>query len=445
MAATIHAVWSLSLAVVGGPIDADQVWQRVARRLRRTRATDRWLVPLVQRCCAAFSSGGRPRVRDVYDLLLSDAAFRRALDSGRVRLRYGLPIGAVMWPAPGPPSTWQVPELTSIGQLSDWLGISPRELNWLADPHGLEQRWLSPWGRRYRYHVLAKGTRRFRLIEAPKRRLKLIQRQIVHAILDRVPAHEAAHGFVARSSIRSFAAPHVAAQVVLKMDMRDFFPSISFFRVTALFRTLGYPDDVAGLLAALATNCVPNDVWLGDSRELGNRPAPQLARAYSQRHLPQGAPTSPAIANLCAYRLDRRLSGLARSAAAAYTRYADDLAFSGGADFARRVKRFRHHVAAIAMDEGFTINYRKTRIMRPSARQELAGIVINQRFSPRRADYDQLKAVLTNCARHGPGLQNREGHADFRAHLLGRISFVASLHPARGEKLRSIFAQIHWA
>lgn len=177
--------------------------------------------------------------------------------------------------------------------------------------------------------------------------------------------------------------------------------------------------------------------------DLAPRERSELPSAYARRHLPQGAPTSPTIANLCVYRLDRRLAGLARSAGAVYTRYADDLAFSGGADFARRAKRFRH-VAAITLGEGLTVNYRKTRIMRPSVRQELAGIVINQRLSPRRAQFDQLKAVLTNCVRHGPASQNRDGHADFRAHLWGRISFVASLHAGRGDKLQRIFDQIQW-
>ncbi len=165
---------------------------------------------------------------------------------------------------------------------------------------------------------------------------------------------------------------------------------------------------------------------------------------YARPHLPQGAPTSPSLANLCSYRLDRRLSGLARSAGAAYTRYADDLAFSGGERFERSVERFAIHVAAILMEEGFTVQHRKTRIMRQSVRQHLAGLVTNQRLNVRRSDFDVLKAILTNCVRHGSGTQNREGHPHFREHLEGRIGFVESIHSEKGRRLRAIFDRIGW-
>jgi hypothetical protein len=169
-----------------------------------------------------------------------------------------------------------------------------------------------------------------------------------------------------------------------------------------------------------------------------------LRRLYAQPHLPQGAPTSPALANLCAYRLDCRLAALAKSADATYTRYADDLAFSGEAAFARIVKRFQIHACATAMEAGFTVHHRKTRIMRQGVRQHLAGLVVNQRLNVRRADYDRLKATLTNCVRLGPQAQNRESHEDFYCHLLGRISFIAMIHPQRGQRLRKLFDQIVW-
>ena len=107
---------------------------------------------------------------------------------------------------------------------------------------------------------------------------------------------------------------------------------------------------------------------------------------------------------------------LAESAGAVYTRYADDLAFSGDADFDRRAERFSVHAAAVLAEEGFSVHHRKTRIMRQGVRQYLAGIVTNERVNVVRADYDRLKAILTNCARRGPESQNREGHEDFRAH-----------------------------
>jgi RNA-directed DNA polymerase len=195
---------------------------------------------------------------------------------------------------------------------------------------------------------------------------------------------------------------------------------------------------VADLLGGIATNATPRDVWssLADCRE---------ARAmYARPHLPQGAPTSPALANMCLYRADCRLLGLAESAGAQYTRYADDLAFSGGEDFDRRVERFAAHVAAILHEEGFAVHHRKTRIMRQGVRQHLAGVVANQRLNVWRADFDRLKAILTNCVRHGPASQNRDTHPDFRAHLEGRVSYVESLNPEKGKRLRAILERIAW-
>jgi hypothetical protein len=138
--------------------------------------------------------------------------------------------------------------------------------------------------------------------------------------------------------------------------------------------------------------------------------------------------------------MDCRLSGLAQAVGAAYTRYADDLAFSGDADF----DRFSLHAAAIAMEEGFTVNHRKTRVMRQGVRQHLAGLVTNTRVNVMRPDYDRLKATLTNCARTGPAKQNREGHTRFREHLEGRVAFVESVNSEKGKRLRALFDAINW-
>jgi RNA-directed DNA polymerase len=135
---------------------------------------------------------------------------------------------------------------------------------------------------------------------------------------------------------------------------------------------------------------------------------------------------------------------LAKVAGAEYTRYADDLAFSGGEAFERRVEHFATRVAAIAMEEGFGVNYRKTRIMRQGVRQRLAGLVTNQRLNIMRTDYDILKAILTNCVRHGPESQNRNGNARFRAHLDGRVGFVETIHSEKGQRLRALFERIQW-
>jgi len=340
---------------------------------------------------------------------------------------------------------WNVPEIESIGKLADWFGVTAGELKWFADLKGLECRKNLPRLRHYHYSVLIKVSGRVRLIEAPKPRLKHLQRQILVHVLDKIPPHPSVHGFVKGRSIKTFIAPHVGQRVILRMDLQDFFPCVVGSRVQALFRTLGYPESVADLLGGICTNAAPRDVWSAhssyDVSPLHLREAREL---YSRIHLPQGAPTSPAIANLCAYRADCRLAGLAKSVEAQYTRYADDLAFSGGEFFDRCVERFSIHAAAILLEEGFTVHHRKTRIMRQGVRQHLAGLVANQHPNVMRPDFDRLKATLINCVRHGSQSQNHENHPQFRSHLDGRISFVEMINPAKGNRLRKIFERIQW-
>ncbi len=380
---------------------------------------------------------------EITSFILDDDGFLRAAEKYELRLidRFGAPSTmapvAAAW-------AWKVPKIRNSVELADWLGIAIGELDWFADRRTFEYKRNPGRLRHYHYRALAKRFGQIRLIEAPKQRLKEIQRCVLAGILDQVPPHAAAHGFRRGRSIKTFATSHTGKQAVLRIDLHDFFPSISVARIQALFRTLGYPERVADLLAGLCTNSTPMDVWESDSIQATPLQMRQLGWMYSRPHLPQGAPTSPALANLCAYRLDCRLSSLAGSAGAIYTRYADDLAFSGDRDFDRVVRRFHLHVCAIVMEEGFAAHHRKTRIMGHGARQQLAGIVVNEHPNVLRADYDHLKATLTNCIRHGAERQNRSGSKDFRAQLLGRLSFVEMLNPPRGRRLRELFDQIQW-
>ena len=230
---------------------------------------------------------------------------------------------------------------------------------------------------------------------------------------------------------------------MLRLDLRDFFPSVRASRVHALFRTAGFPVAVARLLTGLCTNRVPDEVLQGWPNERGTV-SWQARQRFRFAHLPQGAPTSPALANLCAYRLDCRLSGLAAATGASYTRYADDLIFSGDDELERCKRRFHVAVCRIALEEGFEVHTRKSRFMRQAVRQQVAGIVLNVRPNVPRAEYDRFRAILSNCVRSGPHDQNRSGHADFRGYLLGRIAYIGMLNPARGQKLRALFERIRW-
>jgi hypothetical protein len=283
-----------------------------------------------------------------------------------------------------------------------------------------------------------------RLLEIPKSRLKRAQRKVLDEIRSRVPPHDAAHAFRAGRSVLTNAAPHCGRRVVLRFDLSDFFASVPAGRVKGVFLALGFPPTVARLLAGLCTTVTPFELWEcfpGGPRAM-TRADQDTAERLQRPHLPQGAPTSPALANLCAFRLDCRLAGLAAKLGATYTRYADDLTFSGGDDLRRAADRVRRLVMTIAAEEGFQVNARKTRVLPSGRRQTVTGVVVNAHPNCARAEFDTLKAILTNCVRHGPASQNRDGRPNFRAHLLGRISNVAQLNPARGAKLRAIFDRI---
>ena len=435
---------ALATAFLSGVWDAEAAAARGAWTLGHKW---RWLGPLAGRMVRHFAGPTRPRHRDVVDFLLLDDGYGNAFERHGPRVKVVHRIGEEgpsMQPGEAA-AGWPVRSIKSPVELARWLELPLTELEWFADLKCYLTRRHTPQAlRHYHYRVMAKDSGSIRLIEAPKDRLKDIQLKVLRETLDRIPPHDVAHGFRKGRSIRTFAEPHTGQRVVLKLDLQDFFPSIRRNRVQALFRTAGYPEGVADLLGGLCTSATPREIWGATADPSDPNRVAWAKGMYAAPHLPQGAPTSPAIANLCAYRFDSRLSGLAKTSGAEYTRYADDLAFSGGEDFARGVERFSVRAMAILLEEGFEVHSRKTRIMRQGVRQQLAGLVVNEHANIRRSDFDELKAILTNCVRLGPQTQNRAGHADFRAHLDGRVGFVESIRPERGAKLRAIFNKIDW-
>ena len=433
---------TLAASLVAGETTTEKIVDRLSHTLGRPWG---WLRPLALRYVKAVSAKTRPRKHEVVQFLRHDAGFRRAWS------RHKNEISVAQWltgPGQMQPVTaaagWDLPAIESIEELAAWFGLTVSELLWFADLKGLGYRQKSEKLHHYHYRILPKPSGEIRLIEAPKPRLRELQRHILSGILSRIPPHPAAHGFIKGRSIKTFVLPHVGQHVILRMDLRHFFPSFRAARIQTIFRTMGYPEPVADLLGGICTNCTPREIWTSYGMT-GDYDCRFHARVlYCRPHLPQGAPTSPALANLCSYRADCRLSGLARSAGARFTRYADDLAFSGSEDFVRNVERFSTHVAAILLEEGFDVHHRKTRIMRQGVRQHLAGVVLNQHVNVMRTDFDRLKATLTNCVRLGPGSQNRESHPTFRSHLEGRMAFVEMINPAKGKRLRALFDRIHW-
>lgn len=335
----------------------------------------------------------------------------------------------------------ELPALATVGDLAQWLNVPPAELGWFADQWRITGP-SAPALQHYHQRWVPKRAGGLRLIEIPKSRLRTMQRKILHQLLDRVPPHAAAHGFRRAHSCLTHAALHTGQACVIRMDLKNFFPSIPAARVHALFATLGYASSVAGMLARLCTTRTPASAFESAAVHAALRWDERAA--LRSPHLPQGSPCSPALANLCAHRLDMRLAALADTLGARYSRYADDLVFSGGVALARAMARFHPQVGAIAIEEGFALNMRKTRLMRTATRQRITGIVVNRHPNIARADIDVLKATLTNCARHGPASQNRDARPNWQAYLSGKVAYVQMVNPTRGLRLRALFESIAW-
>jgi hypothetical protein len=330
------------------------------------------------------------------------------------------------------------PALPTAADWAQWLGIDTDRLHWLTHP---SQRWREGSERphatvaqHYHHRLLPKRSGGLRLIEAPKTELKRVQRLLLDRLLAQLPTHEAAHGFVRGRGVHTHALVHAAQPCVICFDLRDFFPSIGAARIRAFWRSWGYPEDVARMLTQLCTTRTP--VAVRERLREANALDFQAAKRLAVPHLPQGAPTSPALANLCAFGLDLRLEGLAHRFGARYSRYADDLVFSGQASLARRFRQLHAWVGAIASDEGFELHPGKLRRAQQHQQQRVTGLVVNAQPNIARADYDLLRAELHRAARTAPV------DAPQRAQLQGRVAWACqALAPSRAAKLRSLLAQ----
>jgi retron-type reverse transcriptase len=137
-----------------------------------------------------------------------------------------------------------------------------------------------------------------------------------------------------------------------------------------------------------------------------------------------------------ARRLDKRFNGLAVKMGITYTRYADDLSFSGSAELKEKIGYLMARVRHIAQESGFTVNEKKSRVLRRNTAQTVTGLVVNDKVSVSRAEIRRLRAILHRARFEGLDAQNREGRPNFRAWLEGMIAYVAMVRPEVGAKLK---------
>ncbi|HEX7866283.1 MAG TPA: reverse transcriptase family protein [Variovorax sp.] len=419
-----------------------------ARASATLGADSAWLKPLAEalgnRSQATWQRTDLPALaKAIHDMPELDAAFEQ---DEQPRIRRIILRPAEMLPRPMGLDHFALPNIPTLADLAQWLELDADRLAWLTSPAQAFRAPADPSAQQpashYRYQLQPKHLGGLRLLEIPKADLKRAQRRILDDLLQHVPVHETAHGFVPGRSVASHAAAHAGKEVVIGFDLRDFFPGVRASRVHATWRTLGYPEGVARALTALCTHRTDAAVIerLRDDGGLDWMGAKRLAAP----HLPQGSPCSPALANLCAFRLDLRLEGLAWVFGATYTRYADDLVFSGPASLRAQFSALRAWVDGIAADEGFELHPRKVRCMPRHRQQRVTGMVVNDKANAPREDFDRLKAVLHRCAMDGPASQNHAKVADFRGHLLGHIAWIGQFSPTRKARLMRLFERIEW-
>ncbi|OUS26048.1 RNA-dependent DNA polymerase [Gammaproteobacteria bacterium 45_16_T64] len=313
----------------------------------------------------------------------------------------------------------ELPTLDKPQDLALALGITIPQLRWLAYHRDAATEL------HYTRFTIPKRDGSDRAIWAPKTLLKKAQYWINDNIVSQLIVHGAAHGFMAGRSILTNATVHTDSKTVLKMDLRNFFPTVTFRRVKGLFRKAGYREQISTLLALLVTEA---------PREVVEENNKTYFVSLGPRCLPQGAPTSPMITNVLCLQLDRRLTGIAEKYGWRYTRYADDLTFSlpNGPDKEPKLGALMHVVKQIVTDEGFVVHPEKTRVTRKGARQKVTGLVVNDKGAPRvpQKRKRQLRAAIHNL-QNGKPLREDETLAQ----LEGLAAFIYMTDPKLGSSM----------
>lgn len=270
------------------------------------------------------------------------------------------------------------------------------------------------------YYTLAQIPKKaggLRELHIPSVELKYLQRWILDNILSKIRISPFATGFCNEKSIVDNAKMHVGSECILNMDIKDFFPSITFKMVFRIFVYYGYTKEVSFVLAKLCTY---------------------------EDSLPQGSPASPCISNIVSLKIDKRLSLLAEKYHAHYSRYADDITFFGNSG----IKKLIEITSKILEEEGFSLNTKKTRMLFPHQRQEITGLIINGGAIRVNKQFKRdLFQICYYCKKYGVDshLQKIKCNKSFyKEHLYGKAYFVSMVEPEEGKKIFDMLNEIQW-
>lgn len=325
-------------------------------------------------------------------------------------------------------------EYSDILSLSKDMGVSVGQLRFFAFSRKVSK--VS----HYRRFAIPKKSGGNRIISAPMPKLKNLQYWILENILNKVQLENEAHGFVSGKSIKTNAIQHLNPEVIVNIDLKDFFPSISYKRVKGIFASLGYSQQISTIFALICTEPTLEEV------ELDNQ---KYYVQTSERFLPQGAPTSPALTNILCRSLDVCLKSLADENGFTYTRYADDLTFScKDQENSKNIGKIITNVSKIVENAGLKVNDKKTHVSRKNSKQEVTGIVVNKKLNVDKDTLKKLRATLHNIEQNGLENAKWNNSKDVLYSLVGYVNFVIQVNPVKGElfkaQLSGIIRKYDW-
>ncbi|MDW5548754.1 retron St85 family RNA-directed DNA polymerase [Methanosarcina sp.] len=298
----------------------------------------------------------------------------------------------------------KLPYFYDIDHFCTHLQISPRQVRFF----------LSNKEKAYKTFEVSKKCGGLREINAPKKEMKFVQRWILDNILYKLKVSDYAHGFIPEKTMYTNAKVHVNKDFVLGVDIKDFFPSIKYKSVERVFKSAGYNSRIAKDFANLCT--------------------------YHNK-LPQGAPTSPMLANLVSLNLDKNIAKYCLTKNLDYSRYADDITVSGS----HKISMHKENIIRIIEQDGFKVNYEKVRILSKGSRQKVTGLIVNDKISIGTRRKKTLRAIVHNILVKGPVSQNKNNDPFFRERIFGHLAFAKSIEPEFAIPLVESLKQIDWS
>ncbi len=306
---------------------------------------------------------------------------------------------------------------------------------------GLLKSIISNRDNNYEYYLIKKKKGGYRRIIAPHPNIKELQRWIKTNIIDKIELSPSATGFVKEKSILNNAKIHENKSVIFNIDLSDFFETINERRVYGMFKMLGYASNLSVELAKICTASI-SDYKFEQLSEIEQKYFQNL-RSRKESFLIQGAPTSPGISNAICKKLDSRLSKLANKHGANYSRYADDITFSGDANSLPNMGILKKIIAA----EGFNINWGKVGKYKVGQKQMVTGLLIDKKVRIPKKIKKEIYRHLHFCKKHGvySHFQRISPDKGYRKEwILGKILFVHSIEPEEAKKMMKLVEQINW-